>query len=114
MMCGRLSALENGPGDALVRAHLHAVTPATGQAAACTSSRCAGVRMTWSRATMTYVEKVPMGGLAPPPRRPNLLAQWMDRTFVCDGVQKGRLRSFGSERIVLPSAGRDEKDALVQ
>ena len=34
------------------RTYLQAVTPATGQAAACTSLRCAGVRMTCSHGTM--------------------------------------------------------------
>ena len=40
----------------------------------------------------------------------------IDRTFICDGAadSEGHLRGFWSEWIVLPSAGRNEKDALVQ
>ena len=95
--------------------HLQAVTPATGQAAARTSSRWAGVRMTCSRATMTYVENVPMGGLSPPPRIPNLARSCAvrERDLAMSSLRRS-LRAFGGEWVTLPSARWDEEDAFDQ
>ena len=56
----------------------------------------------------------PDGRVSPASEEAEPISSVIDRSSVRDGLRRGGLRSFGSERIVLPSAGRDEKDALVQ
>ena len=73
--------------------------------------------MTWSRSTTTWEAKVPIGGLSPPPRIPNLRRfGWIHSfgVFAASRREAGDLRGLGCEGVALPSTSWDEENTLVQ
>lgn len=62
--------------------NLHAVTPATGQAAASTKGRYSGTGIRYFRSTITYSENVPASGI--PPIIVNLLLGYQRMTLTCE------------------------------